>query len=649
MGLRHPILLGCGALLIAGLFALPAAADHDPTHFYSGKWTITANTPVGSKTGTMTFKAATPVQGEAALQAMGISKWQGNQYCPTNQPGQYYVGTYNGGVGEGYELSSSNVPAPPDGTFAGCIDGFGQSFVGWFKNSDSRFIPGRLSYLQAGTGFQGNWMYGDFGQSFTMTAAFDSHVPGDGAVSDPDTDGDGLPDSWEREGYDANDDGTIDVPLPQMGADPNHKDVFVQLDLMLGRTIQRAAIKDVVDAFAAAPVSNPDGKTGIALHVDGGPGWPMNPKTGATWGELSKAGATAEQPVLGSYSILGKYKWADFDAIKAKNFPAARARIFHYALVANRYGSSKEGSSGLSRGAPAHDFMVTLGGTCGDKLDCPGTREEQAATFMHELGHNLGLRHGGDEDTNYKPDYLSIMNYSFQLTGLTVGNGHKMDYSRLGPTQIGPLDESSLSDGNGFGQAAIGLPYKSLIFCPGADTSGDPSQPVEVGGPVDWNCNKQIDSGTVASDVNGDGKKTVLQSHNDWAHLVFKDGAIGSKGQLPAPEAETPGGDAPIDKLIAAAGALYGDTKAPTAAIAGQRVLHRRGKVRVNVRDDKGLSQLIVMVGKKTYTFNANGAKSGYGTVKLVRPGTYLIKGGAVDLVGHPSKTAQRSVRVLPR
>src|SRR6185369_4859250 len=38
----------------------------------------------------------------------------------------------------------------------------------------------------------------------------------------------------------------------------------------------------------------------------------------------------------------------------------------------------------------------------------------EAGIVMHELGHNLGLRHGGFEDTNYKPNYLSVMNYAFQ-------------------------------------------------------------------------------------------------------------------------------------------------------------------------------------------------------------------------------------------
>jgi hypothetical protein len=40
---------------------------------------------------------------------------------------------------------------------------------------------------------------------------------------------------------------------------------------------------------------------------------------------------------------------------------------------------------------------------------------------MHELGHNLGLRHGGDEDSgddlegwkNNKPNYRSVMNYLY--------------------------------------------------------------------------------------------------------------------------------------------------------------------------------------------------------------------------------------------
>ena len=38
---------------------------------------------------------------------------------------------------------------------------------------------------------------------------------------------------------------------------------------------------------------------------------------------------------------------------------------------------------------------------------------------MHEWGHNFGRRHGGDLfEPNCKPQYLSVMNYLYQLRGL---------------------------------------------------------------------------------------------------------------------------------------------------------------------------------------------------------------------------------------
>ena len=93
------------------------------------------------------------------------------------------------------------------------------------------------------------------------------------------TAGDGIPDTWKTIGIDSNCTGTVDLDLGAMGASPNHKDVFLQLDYMtvsaqdLGLDPNATykpsagAIEYLVQAFNIAPVSNPDGTNGIHLHV----------------------------------------------------------------------------------------------------------------------------------------------------------------------------------------------------------------------------------------------------------------------------------------------------------------------------------------------------------------------------------------------
>lgn len=57
------------------------------------------------------------------------------------------------------------------------------------------------------------------------------------------------------------------------------------------------------------------------------------------------------------------------------------------------------------------------------------------ATVMHELGHTLGLGHGGPEDSrNCKPNYLSVMNYHYQPGGIPVvpGAGFGIDWDSDG-------------------------------------------------------------------------------------------------------------------------------------------------------------------------------------------------------------------------
>jgi hypothetical protein len=164
----------------------------------------------------------------------------------------------------------------------------------------------------------------------------------------------------------------------------------------------------------------------------------------------------------------------------------------------------------------------------------------QAGTLMHELGHNLGLPHGGVDDLVRKPNYLSVMNYAFQLTGLMRSNlSFVLDYSRF----TIPLDERALDEGNGFGVTSGPALFNTAGRCP----SGAQALWAVFAGPTDFDCDG-TNGGVVSSDVTGDGNKTLLPGFTDWPALVYGGGAIGDSGAvLPA---ATERMEPPLDELL---------------------------------------------------------------------------------------------------
>ena len=153
---------------------------------------------------------------------------------------------------------------------------------------------------------------------------------------------------------------------------------------------------------------------------------------------------------------------------------------------------------------------------------------------MHELGHNLGLSHGGNDHQNYKPNYLSVMNYHFQsgffrefIKPSQCGNvappcavqGNDWDYSTFLGNQ---LNEKKLKESVGVvAPGPIAARYVSLQVC------GSATYYIHFNKPVNWNCNGSFDSGAVKADINGDGQLTDLgKGQDNWANIIFDGGAI---------------------------------------------------------------------------------------------------------------------------
>jgi len=163
---------------------------------------------------------------------------------------------------------------------------------------------------------------------------------------------------------------------------------------------------------------------------------------------------------------------------------------------------------------------------------------------MHELGHNFGLFHGGPASDNFKPNYLSVMNYNFYTTGIPVGaapgdivakscgtdadctapahcsgpNGStpntcfRIDYSSA---QLLDLNEAALDETKGLNGPSTSTDISVFTI--------DGINPIYVptnGTPIDWNQDQTVETNTV-QDINGDGATTLLTGSNDWAHLNF--------------------------------------------------------------------------------------------------------------------------------
>ncbi|MFN7918985.1 MAG: hypothetical protein U0Q16_02745 [Bryobacteraceae bacterium] len=403
-----------------------------------------------------------------------------------------------------------------------------------------------------------------------------------------DSDGDGLLDGWEKNGFDADGDGTIDVNLPAMGADASRRDLFLEIDFLAAAGHTHAplqtALQDVVQAFANAPVTNPDGTRGIQLHIDIGALYGAGAVTkvvgtGGVTGTIGDYGGGGDSFNEAGNTIVdwdGATGNPGTDFFTLKNLNAARNDFFRYAIFVhqtNGRAASNDCTTGWSKGSPGVNFLVSLGGTSGPPANNPcwgidaagnsvGTRPQQAGTLMHEFGHTLGLDHGGGDPLNTKPNYQSVMNYAFQACSVPAIAGAGFpggcDYSRAAWPA---LNENSLDECRGVDSGAFGL-GPSDFNASGVFQGVTNCQPPN-------NANIAFNLNGDFTDTNGNGTQDpsepatlgVLNGFNDWNALVYNFRTIPDYTK-----AGTPVRDEPDPETIARA-------RARLLAVAGPKLL----------------------------------------------------------------------------
>jgi hypothetical protein len=150
---------------------------------------------------------------------------------------------------------------------------------------------------------------------------------------------------------------------------------------------------------------------------------------------------------------------------------------------------------------------------------------------VHELGHNLGLRHGGNDHNVGKPNFLSIMNYHFQTIGLRKNNAWGyFDYSRF---NLPSLNEAHLDERVGLNGGSAINTYGTYFICGNNHSQGNVIN--NANGAINWDCDGNGTEADVRAEIDyhrADSSTSIgiVQSYNDWANLVYKGGSIGTTG-----------------------------------------------------------------------------------------------------------------------
>jgi hypothetical protein len=259
--------------------------------------------------------------------------------------------------------------------------------------------------------------------------------------------------------------------------------------------------------FANAPIINPYGPNGINLVIDATGSAPY-------WPYLAFVDEDDTQKGIGSF-------WK----IKKDHFDSKRAGLYHYAI----WGLGRlDGASGYSNvdfdGCNVGDsFMVTMS-------DFPNefqTVQSQASTVAHELGHDLGQKHGGTRHSRYKPNYWSLMSYAWQLR-----TGHDDNFRKQFPTctQIFYATPGAAEqDGKLPQKREVRIDYSEGMGPTLIGNSNSLDERIGVcGQPIDWNRNGKIDVKPVNARIDPDDiEGAFVDDWPNWPNLRYQGPKLG--------------------------------------------------------------------------------------------------------------------------